>query len=117
MFYKLVHFCSCFSFCNYTHTQSTISTKEIIAEKLPQLFQNNLLCAGVRTGGNQGSCKGDSGGPLMYQDFAGEASKWFQIATVQGSVRDCGDVDFPGIYVRLDDPSVFNFIKSNTFIY
>jgi len=68
----------------------------------------------VATGGNQGSCKGDSGGPLMYQDLERKAFKWIQIATVQGSVRDCGDVDFPGIYVRLDEPSVYNFIKSNT---
>jgi hypothetical protein len=36
-----------------------------------------------------------------------------QIATVEGAIRDCGDIDFPGIYVRLDHPSVFQFIEEN----
>ena len=97
----------CFSYCNRTHILSPLSTKEKIGTTLPQLFQNHIFCAGATTG-NQGSCKGDSGGPLMYQDS--ESDRWIQIATVQGAIRDCGDLDFPGIYIRLDDPSVFNFI-------
>ncbi len=36
----------------------------------------------------------------------------FQIAIVQGGIRNCGDLDYPGIFVRLDDPAVFNFINS-----
>ena len=98
-----------FSFCNRTHIQSTLSTKEKIDTKLPKLFQNHILCAGEDTG-NQGSCKGDSGGPLMYLDS--DTERWIQIATVHGGIRDCGDVDFPGLYIRLDDPSVLNFINS-----
>jgi hypothetical protein len=35
-----------------------------------------------------------------------------QIATVHGAVRECGDVDFPGIFIRLDDPKIWNFISS-----
>ncbi len=35
-----------------------------------------------------------------------------QIAVVQGGVRNCGDIDYPGIFVRLDDPAVLNFIQS-----
>jgi hypothetical protein len=30
----------------------------------------------------------------------------------KGAVRDCGDEEYPGIYVRLDHPSVWNFIAS-----
>ena len=33
-----------------------------------------------------------------------------QIATVQGGIRECGDVDYPGLFIRLDDPSIWNFI-------
>jgi len=98
-----------YSFCNRTHIQSTLSTKEKIDTKLPLLFQNHILCAGEDTG-PQGSCKGDSGGPLMYLDS--DIDRWIQIATVHGGIRDCGDVDFPGLYIRLDDPNVFNFINS-----
>ena len=50
---------------------------------MPNLFQNNLLCAGIEIG-TQGSCHGDSGGPLMIKDRATEL--WTQIATVQGGI-------------------------------
>jgi hypothetical protein len=31
-----------------------------------------------------------------------------------GGVGECGDEDYPGIYVRLDHPSIFTFIASIT---
>ena len=37
-----------------------------------------------------------------------------QVATVQGGIGECGDVDYPGLFVRLDDPSVWNFITTTT---
>ncbi len=77
-----------------------------IQKSLPQLFQDHLLCAGVSVG-NQGACEGDSGGPLMYKD---DDEKFIQIATVEGGVGECGDKDYPGIFVRLDHPSIWNFI-------
>ena len=60
--------------------------------------------------GYQGPCEGDSGGPLMYKDF--DSGKYIQIATVSSGVRECGDDEYPGIYVRLTDPSVLSFIMS-----
>jgi secreted trypsin-like serine protease len=82
---------------------------KIIRESLPQLFQDHLMCAGVDVG-NQGACKGDSGGPLMYKDD--DSRKYIQIATVRGGVGDCGDDEYPGIFVRVDHPSIWKFISS-----
>ena len=98
-----------YSYCNFTHSQIAISTINIIKETLPDLFQNHILCAGT-TIGSQGSCKGDSGGPLNFYDV--ETQSWVQIAIVEGSVRDCGDIDYPGIYIRLSDPLIHDFIES-----
>jgi secreted trypsin-like serine protease len=97
--------------CNLTHMNRPLSLKETIEEKLPELFQNHVLCAGTDIGG-QGSCKGDSGGPLMFRNR--ETNTWIQFALVQGAVRDCGDIDYPGIYLRLDDKEIFSFISSNS---
>ena len=35
-----------------------------------------------------------------------------QVATVQGGVDNCGSIDFPSLYIRLDDPDIFNFIMA-----
>ena len=102
-----------FSECNSTHSQTSKLIEKRVKEKLPQLFQDHLLCAGT-TVGRQGSCKGDSGGPLLYYDR--RMKHFIQIATVEGGVRDCGDEEYPGIYVRLDHPSVLDFITSTTLV-
>ena len=44
----------------------------------------------------------------MYFDF--ETKVFVQIATVHGGVGACGDLEYPGIYVRLDHPSILKFI-------
>ena len=98
-----------FSFCNLTHSQASVTTSKIIQKLLPNLFQDDLLCAGSRVG-NQGPCRGDSGGPIMIQDLVSQ--KWTQIGMVAGGVRDCGDPDYPEIYTRLNHPAVLNFINS-----
>ena len=37
----------------------------------------------------------------------------FQIASVVGRIRGCGDPIYPGFFVRLDDPAVLSFIMSS----
>ena len=98
-----------FSYCNLTHSEASVSRSNIIRQLLPNLFQDDLLCAGSRVG-NQGPCKGDSGAPIMIQDLVSQ--KWTQIGIVGGSVGECGDPDYPGIYIRLNHPAVLNFVNS-----
>jgi len=101
-------------FCRFCErTLSSDKIREKVAEKLPQLIQNHILCAGNVSFyyvGSQGSCKGNAGGPLMYKDSI--TDQWIQIATVHGAIRDCGDLEYPGLYIRLDDPNILSFIRS-----
>ena len=76
---------------------------------MPQLFQPTLLCAGYESA-NQGSCHGDSGGPLMV--FNTKLSQFFQVGLVSGGVSDCGDKYIPAYYARLDHPEIANFVQS-----
>jgi secreted trypsin-like serine protease len=82
--------------------------KEKVQKLLPNLFQDDLFCAGSKFG-RQGSCKGDSGGPVMTQDVF--SKKWTQIGIVEAGIGDCGDTDYPGVYIRLNHPLVLEFIN------
>lgn len=62
---------------------------------------------------NTGSCKGDSGGPIVYfypGNRAGE-DKYIQIGIVQGGIGLCGYPQYPAIYVRLEDKEVLDFVN------
>ena len=62
--------------------------------------------------GGGGSCKGDSGGPLMhFVSDGGEEPYYVQVGVVHGGIGECGSKDFPGIYARLEDEDNLNFIR------
>ena len=60
--------------------------------------------------GGHGSCKGDSGGPIVKFETSGENVHYVQIGIVQGGIGRCGSRRYPGIYVRLDDPEILDFV-------
>jgi hypothetical protein len=72
------------SYCNQTHSATAENTVKIVSQYLPHLFHGHLICAGKREA-QQGSCKGDSGGPLMYYDFSRKG--YVQVATVHGAIK------------------------------
>ena len=101
--------CCNFSYCNLTHTKTSVFKESVVQKTLPNLFQDDLLCAGDIVG-SQGSCKGDSGGPILISNLFNK--KWTQIGIVHGAIGECGEKDYPGIYVRLNHPLVLDFITS-----
>jgi len=80
----------------------------LVEQYLPDLFKPILLCAGYESA-DQGSCEGDSGGPLMV--FNTKSSQYFQVGLVSGGVSNCGDKDIPGYYTILDHPEISNFVQ------
>jgi secreted trypsin-like serine protease len=66
-----------------------------------------MLCAG-RT--NRDTCQGDSGGPLFFKAVGGG----FIQAGITSSGIGCGATGFPGIYTRLSNRGVGNFILGVT---
>ncbi|XP_066959716.1 uncharacterized protein [Macrobrachium rosenbergii] len=66
---------------------------EVFTLHYPDGIISNMLCAG----GDEGEdvCRGDSGGPLFLQEL-------LQVAGVVSAGYGCGDVNFPGLYTRVD---------------
>ena len=80
---------------------------------LPRNFTPALLCATIENS-EQGTCRGDSGGPLFRHEFHNGSlseKRYVQIGVVHGSVISCSP-RFPGIYARLEEPSILDFVKS-----
>ena len=51
-----------------------------------------------------------SGTTLTYLNDIIWSTTGFQVATVHGAIEECGNLDYPGLYIRLDDPDVYRFL-------
>merc|ERR1712062_809651 len=98
------------SFCNRSYTHTDGNGAVIIDELLPRKFQSNLLCAGSRIPG-EGLCHGDSGRPLVT--FQAGVEPFYELVGVSVARRgSCGSIEYPGIYVRLEDYNVLDWIAN-----
>ena len=68
----------------------------------------SMVCAGEDTGGKD-SCQGDSGGPLMVEDARG---RLVQVGVVSFGLG-CGFPAFYGVYSRVADTSLYDWIAGN----
>ncbi|TRY69224.1 hypothetical protein TCAL_01394 [Tigriopus californicus] len=96
--------------CNITHARA-FETNDVIRERWPQLFPSCVMCAGHSNGG-YGSCKGDSGSPLVKFESGEPYPRYVQLGVIVGGVGQCGNRDFPSTYTRVEDFEVMNFINA-----
>jgi secreted trypsin-like serine protease len=63
----------------------------------------SMVCAGD---GNTDTCQGDSGGPLMVSD-----GSFLILAGITSWGIGCADPSFPGVYTRLGDPVINQWVR------
>ena len=81
-----------------------------IFDSLPNKFNNGSVFCASNFGTDDGTCRGDSGGPALLFD----GIKNQQLGVVHGSITSCDGSRFPSIFVRIDNPDVFNWIDNVT---
>lgn len=59
------------------------------------------ICAGGELG--KDSCRGDSGGPLMYAFTEPGALNWFVTGIVSFGPSPCGLQGWPGVYTKVSE--------------
>ncbi len=69
------------------------------------------IISGLEVGG-PGSCKGDSGGPIVK--FIDVEDRYVLVGIVEGGIGKCGNSDYPAIYIRVGDREILSFIQNAT---
>ena len=75
-------------------------------------FSSSLVCGKNPQIETEGTCPGDSGGPLTVLT---NNNRFLQVGTVHGSVDDCDNTKFPTVFVNLLDYEVLDFVRRTLF--
>ncbi|XP_026805709.1 LOW QUALITY PROTEIN: transmembrane protease serine 9-like [Rhopalosiphum maidis] len=88
---------------NLTACKQTYATyKTVIDDK--------VICAGYPKGGKD-SCRGDSGGPLMWSN----RKQFYLIGIVSYGFKECGHPGYPGVYTKVT--SYMDWILDNKIVF
>ena len=98
-------------YCNKSRTVENEHGVIVTNNKLPKLFQSEVLCAGYEAGLSGVTCGGDSGGPLVVYDSI--TDQYTQVGIVTGG--SCASVRKSSIFARLEDPNIFQFVNNVAF--
>lgn len=63
------------------------------------VIDNRIICAGYVTGFKD-TCKGDSGGPLMYAEKNGKILTYYQIGIISYGYK-CAEKGYPGVFTKV----------------
>jgi secreted trypsin-like serine protease len=74
-----------------------------------------LFCAGDGNDPNTvpDSCQGDSGGPIVYDTDPSPSTTTYELAGLVDSGIGCAQQTFPGIYTRIAEDNVKDFVNSS----
>jgi trypsin len=84
---------------------------------IEQTITPRMLCAGGSPAMGQGhtdSCYGDSGGPLVEDEAGASQPSGDVLLGLVDFGNGCGQAGYPGVYLRVADPAVANFLRANT---
>ncbi|MFI5003476.1 MAG: serine protease [Solirubrobacterales bacterium] len=89
---------------------------EAAYDTIEQAITPRMMCAGgARLGGSSGvdSCYGDSGGPLVIGGGGATPAGDVLLGLVDFG-NGCAQAGYPGVYVRVADPAVANFLDAGS---
>ena len=64
---------------------------------------------------SEGTCRGDSGGPLLIDEYMNGEFTTVQNGVLHGSLQKCSNQKYPAIFSRLSHPDIHNWLFSNLF--
>ena len=64
---------------------------------------------------SEGTCRGDSGGPLLMDEYMNGEFTTVQTGVLHGSLQSCSNQKYPAIYSRLSQLDTHNWLFSNLF--
>jgi len=91
---------------------STFLLRQKIETTLPKRFLPTLICANAPRS-DEGTCSGDSGGPLIVEDVVDYDTfevKYKLIAVLHGGIDNCDNSVYPAIYNRIAAPDNYQWI-------